>query len=112
MASVKFRFFANRFAGFPHLCHRNPRVYADPVLYIMQRGGTEAQTGLVYVLNNLGNQRSGTSTKTKRINQKFAPVAWDGHDATQPDERTTDDQGNSESPAPPSGYCVYAPIAD
>jgi hypothetical protein len=27
---------------------------ADPDLYNMQRHGTEAQSGLVYVLNNLG----------------------------------------------------------
>jgi len=84
-------------------------LHADPDLYIMQRGGTENQTGLVYVLNNLGNQWSGTSVKTKWANQKFVPVAWDGHDAARPDERTTDSEGNAEFPAPPRGYCVYAP---
>ncbi len=40
-------------------------LHADPDLYIMQRGGTETQSGLIYVLNNLGNQWSGTSVKTK-----------------------------------------------
>ena len=84
-------------------------LHADPDLYIMQRGGTESQTGLVYVLNNLGNQWSGTSVKTKWQNQKFKPVAWDGHDTAHPDERTTDGDGNAEFPAPPRGYCVYAP---
>jgi alpha-amylase len=49
--------------------------------------------------------------KTKWNNQKFAPVAWDGHDAAHPDERTTDGDGNAEFPAPPRGYCVYAPIS-
>jgi len=42
------------------------------------------------VLNNLGNQWSGTSVKTKWANQRFKPVAWDGHDTAHPDERTTD----------------------
>ena len=87
-------------------------LHADPDLYIMQRGGTEAQSGLVYVLNNLGSQWSGTQTKTKWVNQRFKPVAWDGHDTAQPDERTTDGDGNAELPAPPRGYCVYAPFAD
>ena len=49
--------------------------------------------------------------KTKWSNQKFAPVAWDGHDAAHPDERTTDGDGGAEFPAPPRGYCVYAPVS-
>lgn len=85
-------------------------LHADPDLYIMQRAGNEGQPGLVYVLNNLGNQWSGTSVKTKWNHQRFKPVAWDGHDSAHPDERTTDGDGNSEFPAPPRGYCVYAPI--
>jgi alpha-amylase len=85
-------------------------LHADPDLYIMQRHGTESQSGLVYVLNNLGNQWSGTPVKTKWTNQKFKPVAWDGHDTAHPDERTTDAEGNAEFPAPPRGYCVYAPV--
>jgi alpha-amylase len=87
-------------------------LHADPDLYIMQRGGSDQQSGLVYVLNNLGNQWSGTSVKTKWPNQRFKPVAWDGHECTQPDERTTDEHGDSEFPAPPRGYCVYAPVFD
>jgi alpha-amylase len=62
------------------------------------------------VLNNLGNQWSGTSVKTQWKNQKFVPVAWDGHDLAHPDERTTDDEGNSEFPAPPRGFAVYVPV--
>jgi alpha-amylase len=85
-------------------------LHADPDLYIMQRGGNEGQPGLIYVLNNLGTQWSGTSVKTRWQNQKFKPVAWGGHDTAHPDERTTDADGNSEFPAPPRGYCVYAPI--
>ena len=85
-------------------------LHVDNDLYIMQRGGTESQTGLIYVLNNLGDKWSGTSVKTKWANQKFRPVAWDGHDIAHPDERTTDANGNSEFPAPPRGYCVYVPV--
>jgi len=84
-------------------------LHADPDLYIMQRSGTETQKGLIYVLNNLGNQWSGKSVKTKWPNQKFKPLAWDGHDTAHPDERKTDGDGNAEFPAPPRGYCVYVP---
>ena len=86
-------------------------LHADPDLYISQRAGNEGQSGLIYVLNNLGNQWSGTSVKTRWPNQKFKPVAWDGHDSAHPDERTTDAEGCSEFPAPPRGYCVYAPVS-
>ena len=91
-------------------------LHADPDLYIMQRVGWKddktEQPGLVYVLNNLGDQWSGTSVKTRWPNQKFVPISWDGHlhnDDVHPDERTTDAEGNSEFPAPPRGYCVYVP---
>ena len=68
------------------------------------------QPGLIYVLNNLGDKWSGTSVKTQWQNQKFVPVAWSGHDEAWPDARTTDGEGNSEFPAPPRGYAVYAPV--
>ena len=90
-------------------------LHADPDLYIMQRVGWSdektQQPGLIYVLNNLGNQWSGTSVKTQWPNQRFVPIAWDGHDGAHPDERTTDAEGRSEFPAPPRGYCIYVPIA-
>jgi len=90
-------------------------LHADPDLYIMQRVGwgddNVQQSGLVYVLNNLGNQWSGTSVKTRWPNQRFVPVAWDGRDEAHPDERTTDAEGNAEFPAPPRGYCIYVPVA-
>src|ERR1700750_178129 len=85
-------------------------LHADPDLYILQRGGLEGRPGCIYVLNNLGDKWSGTSVKTKWANQKFKPVAWDGHDTAHPDERTTDKDGNAEFRAPPRGYCVYAPV--
>jgi alpha-amylase len=88
-------------------------LHADPDLYIMQRVGwkddTADQPGLIYVLNNLGDQWSGTQVKTKWANQKFVPIAWDGHDKAWPDARTTDSDGNAEFPAPPRGYAIYVP---
>jgi len=90
-------------------------LHCDPDLYIMQRSGHDNgdyhQRGLIYVLNNLGNQWSGTSVKTQWPNQKFAPLAWDGHDqVAHPDQRTTDAEGNAEFPAPPRGFAVYVPV--
>ena len=94
------------------------RDSADPDLYIMQRIGFKSETidqcGLVYVLNNLGDKWSGTSVKTRWPNQKFRPMAWDGHGlygpVAHPDDRTTDAEGNAEFPAPPRGYAVYVPV--
>ena len=91
-------------------------LHCDPDLYIMQRIGWRdekvEQPGLVYVLNNLGDQWSGTSVKTQWANQRFVPIAWDGHDGAHPDERTSDGEGTCEFPAPPRGYCIYVPIAE
>jgi len=91
-------------------------LHADPDLYIMQRVGWSDdqthQSGLIYVLNNLGNQWSGTVVQTRWQNQRFVPIAWDGHDAPHPDDRTTDAEGKSEFPAPPRGYCIYVPVAN
>ena len=90
-------------------------LHADPDLYIMQRVGWSdekvQQPGLVYVLNNLGDQWSGTSVKTQWPNQRFVPICWDGHEAAHPDERQTNAEGDAEFPAPPRGYCVYVPVA-
>ena len=89
-------------------------LHADPDLYIMQRVGWKddktEQPGLVYVLNNLGDKWSGTTVTTQWKNQKFKPVAWDGHDTAHPDERTTDAEGNAEFPAPPRGFAIYIPV--
>jgi alpha-amylase len=88
-------------------------LHADPDLYIMQRVGWKDesvdQPGLVYVLNNLGDRWSGTPVKTKWVNQRFVPIAWDGHDEAWPDTRTTDGEGRAEFPAPPRGYAIYVP---
>jgi alpha-amylase len=79
----------------------------------MQRSGLRndnvQRSGLIYVLNNLGDKWSGAPVKTKWKNQRFVAVAWDGYDTATPNERTTDAEGSSEFPAPPRGYVVYAP---
>ena len=84
-------------------------LHADPDLYIMQRTGFEQQPGLIFVLNNLGNQWSGTPVKTQWKNQRFIPAAWDGHDVALPEDRTTNAKGIAEFPAPPRGFAVYVP---
>ena len=90
-------------------------LHADPDLYIMQRIGwcddKVEQSGLVYVLNNLGDRWSGTRVTTQWRNQRFVPIAWQGHDGAHPDERTTDAEGRAEFSAPPRGYCIYVPVA-
>ncbi len=90
-------------------------LHADKDLYVMQRIGWKddkvEQSGLVYVLNNLGDQWSGTTVTTQWRNQRFVPIAWDGHDSAHPDERMTDDEGKCEFPAPPRGYAIYIPVA-
>ena len=63
----------------------------------LDQGRQRRSAGVIYVLNNLGDKWSGTSVKTKWPNQKFEPMAWDGHDTAHPDERTTDEEGNSSS---------------
>ena len=89
-------------------------LHADPDLYIMQRIGWKddkvEQPGLVYVLNNLGDKWSGTVVTTRWPNQRFAPIAWDGHDTALPNERTTDAEGKAEFPAPPRGFAIYVPV--
>jgi len=89
-------------------------LHCDPDLYIMQRVGHQGwgldQPGLVYVLNNLGNQWSGATVQTKWVNQRFKLVAWDGHDIAYPNERTTDAEGKAEFAAPPRGFAVYVTV--
>ena len=81
-------------------------LHADPDLYIMQRPGYHEngvdQRGLLYVLNNMGDQWSGTSVKTCWTNTRMVPIAWDGHDGAHPDERMTDAEGCCEFPPRPA----------
>jgi len=84
-------------------------LYVGDSLYIMQRTGTNAQKGLVFVLNNSA-ATSGAQVHTHWPNTTFHPAAWRGHDNTDiPAPRTTAPDGTAEFSAPSRGYTVYLP---
>ncbi len=86
-------------------------LYADDNLYIMQRGGYGSQTGLILIINNLGNKWNGTNVKTKWVNTKFVSVAFGSNNyASEPEEKVTDEDGTGDFWAPPRGYSVYVPV--
>ena len=86
-------------------------LYLDDNLYIMQRPGYGSQPGLIYVLNNLGDQWNGGWVTTNWQNASFAPVAWWGHsDLSRPDNQTTGPDGRGQFFAAPRGFTVYAPV--
>jgi hypothetical protein len=84
-------------------------LYADHDLYIMQRAGTGGQSGLVFVLNNRGDKWNGITVQTQWVNRQLNPVAWDGHDQSAPQAKTTDASGSVDLWAAPRGYSVYIP---
>ena len=84
-------------------------LYVDDNLYIMQRVGYGDQPGLVYVLNNRGDNWNGRLVTTKWTNASFAPVAWwSKTDFSRPINQSTDRDGRAQFYAPPRGYAVYA----
>ncbi|MEO8764935.1 MAG: alpha-amylase domain-containing protein [Ginsengibacter sp.] len=84
-------------------------LYCDDDLYIMQRRGSGAQQGLVFVLNN-ASRWNGRLVETQWAGTKFTPAAWRGKDNQDtPSETWTDGVGSSEFWAPPRGYAVYTP---
>lgn len=84
-------------------------LYVDDNLYIMQRTGFDEKRGLVYVLNNRGDNWNGRLVTTKWTNASFAPVAWwSKSDMTRPINQSTDRDGRAQFYAPPRGYAVYA----
>jgi alpha-amylase len=83
-------------------------LYADEVLYIMQREGSTTAPGLIFVLNNEGNSWQGKKVQAKWSAAKFIPVAWYSRfDAGVPEPKQSDENGYSEFWAPPRGYAVY-----
>jgi alpha-amylase len=84
-------------------------LYADDNLYVMQRTGSGTQSGLVYVLNNLGDAWNGAMVQTQWQGVRFEPVAYGGYDASRPDSKTTSADGHSDFWASPRGWAVYAP---
>jgi alpha-amylase len=84
-------------------------LYVDDNLYIMQRAGFDDQPGLVYVLNNRGDNWNGRLVTTNWPNASFGPVAWwSKTDMARPISQSTDRDGRAQFYAPPRGYVVYA----
>jgi len=84
-------------------------LYVDDNLYVMQRGGYDDKPGLIYVLNNRGDNWNGRTVTTKFINASFQPVAWwSKTDLARPINQPTDLDGRAQFYAPPRGYAVYA----
>lgn len=85
-------------------------LHVDEDLYIMQRNGFDAQPGLVFVMNNLGDRWNGQTVQTRWKATRFVPVAWRGRDdAGKPQEEHTGADGKADFWAPPRGYAVYVP---
>ena len=53
-------------------------LHLDDDLYIMQRSGYTDKPGLIYVLNNRGDDWHGSWVGTQWPNASFTPVAWWG----------------------------------
>jgi len=84
-------------------------LYVDDNLYIMQRNGFDDKPGLIYVLNNRGDNWNGRTVTTKFVNAFFQPVAWwSKTDLARPINQPTDRDGRAQFYAPPRGYAVYA----
>lgn len=84
-------------------------LYVDDNLYMMQRAGSGAQPGLIFVLNNQASW-AGTTVRTQWQNTHFKPCAWSGGANTAvPGDKWTDAGGSSDFWAPPRGYAVYVP---
>ena len=84
-------------------------LYLDDTLYIMQRSGFDGKPGLIYVLNNQGDNWHGEWVNTKWTNASFRPVAWWGkNDLSRPIDQSTGTDGRGQFFAPARGYAVYA----
>jgi alpha-amylase len=84
--------------------------WVDDDLYVMERVGSAAHPGLVFVLNNRGDRWNGAFVDTVRPDANFRAVAWGGHDGAEPRGTTTAADGRGEFWAAPRGYAVYARI--
>lgn len=85
-------------------------LWVDDDLYIMQRTGFEAAPGLVYALNNHGDEWKGGWVNTQWPGVEFTPIAWwSQSDLKQPESPRAQADGRAEFLVPPRGYVVYAP---
>ena len=83
-------------------------LHLEDNLYIMQRTGAGDQRGLIYVLNNSGDDWHGQWVSTKWTNASFRPVAWWGkNDISRPSDQSTGPDGRGQFFAPARGYAVY-----
>jgi len=83
-------------------------LYLDDDLYIMQRAGFDGKPGLVYVLNNSGDDWRGAWVNTRWQNASFGPAAWWGKkDLSRPIDQVTGPDGRGQFFAPARGYAVY-----
>ena len=83
-------------------------LYLSDDLYIMQRGGYREQPGLIYVLNNRGDNWNGTWVKTQWRDTELVPAAWwSKTDMAAPAAQHTDADGRAQFFAGPRGYAVY-----
>jgi alpha-amylase len=84
-------------------------LYLDDDLYIMRRTGFADKPGLIYVLNNRGDEWNGTWVNTQWQNTAFEPVAWWGkNDHSRPGDQSTGPDGRGQFFAAARGYAVYA----
>lgn len=85
-------------------------LHVDDNLYIMQRNGWNGQSGLIYVLNNLGDW-NGTWVQTQWANQSFVVAAWwGGNNIDPPQDKQTNASAQGDFWAPARGYAVYVPV--
>lgn len=83
-------------------------LYLDDNLYIMQRMGYADKPGLIYVLNNRGDDWRGAWVTTQETNVSFRPVAWwSKNDLARPIGQSTSRDGRGQFFAPPRGFAVY-----
>ncbi len=84
-------------------------LYVSDDLYIMQRTGYQDKPGLIYVLNNRGDDWRGEWVTTQWVSATFRPVAWWGRqDLARPIDQSTSRDGRGQFFAPARGYAVYA----
>lgn len=83
-------------------------LYLTDDLYVMQRNGYGNQPGLIYVLNNRGDQWNGAWVNTQWQHAELSPVAWwSKKDMAPPIAQRTDASGRAQFFAAPRGFAVY-----
>jgi len=84
-------------------------LYVDRDLYVMQRRGYQENPGLVFVLNNRGDQWNGAWVTCQYAGARLRPWAWwSASDRSTPSDQPVAADGRVQVWAPPRGYCVYA----